>query len=97
VARYRDTELPASEIARELHVAMSDEENEQLGAMPTGSLEANNEYVRGEQEMLRITPESMRRPFTMTNVRALPSPRRLADEPPGPSSSIQSAHIVGLI
>ncbi len=54
-----------SEISREivhaLSAALSDEESQQLAAVPTTSLEAYGEYVLGRQEMARRTAESLLR------------------------------------
>ena len=54
-----------SEIAREviaaLHITLSDEESGRLQSIPTESLKAYGEYVRGLEEESKRTPEGLRR------------------------------------
>lgn len=57
--------LVQSEIARSvaaaLQLAITAEESDRLTSLPTTSLDAYNEFVWGEQEMARITVDSMRK------------------------------------
>jgi class 3 adenylate cyclase/TolB-like protein len=50
----------ARSVARALQLVVTADESDRLSAMPTHSLDAYREYVRGQQEMSRITVESMR-------------------------------------
>jgi tetratricopeptide (TPR) repeat protein len=51
----------AREIVRALQLALTDEENKRLQAMPTTSLEAYNEFVLGRQELAKRTAEALYR------------------------------------